>query len=263
MEQDHLWHPENTAEWWYFTGIGKLGDVERVNFHVAFFRKFSRTFKKHFWFAHFGLWDGEKFHFQRKYDIDNSGGSSDGCYVGEWELNFKNPEISAMVNNGDWLVFTPQKSPVWHADSYYSITDINVHGALLDKNFNGVGWFDHSFFDASVKELLNLKYTWIAIQLEGGIEIMVQWSSREPYFLGTIVYPKGSTRSSWKIKRNECFRFDKDFGWILDLPGHKLNLELHKRVENRVQGGPEPGYIEGILDVPDGVGYFEIAEGGT
>lgn len=264
MEQDHLWHPDNTAEWWYFTGIGKLGDVEGVNFHVAFFRKFSRSFGKHFWFAHFGVWDGEKFHFQRKYDLNSSGDLPSGCHVGEWELNLIDPGIVTKVGNGDCLLHTPLKSPVWHYDTYYSITDMDVRGQIMNLDFRGRGWFDHTYFDASVRELLDWKYTWIALQLDDGMEIMGWWSSMKPYFLGTIVYPDNSALEPCKVEKDECQLTTIENGWLLELATEGA-FELQKRVENKIQGDPEPGYIEGVLDVrnlvPIGTGYFEIAEG--
>lgn len=256
----HMAHPQYSAEWWYLTGHGILQGLGQVNFHIAFFRKFSKTLNRHFWFAHHGYDDGKNFWLHRKYNLNKSYATLGGCVIDDWRLSLYRDPICFRTKDGNLMLGTPQKNAVWHDAQCYSITDMDLRGTLMNRDFRGRGWFDHSFFDASINELLALRYTWIALQLDAGFEIMVQLSSRKPHFLGTLVYPSGKY---YRLDHDDCYLVETETGWKLILKKHDLRLMLHKRVENKVQGNPEPGYIEGILDCTGGSGYFEIAEGNT
>lgn len=264
--RDHRDHPDFSVEWWYLAGFGRDENFKPVNYHFALFRK------RNFYFAHFGLNVDGVFEFQERVfkdvHIENVNGLLQ-FYIEDWDFHIvevKGIRFVLRLGEGTSIVHIARKRPSIHDPSYYSVTSMDVQGTIGGKAFKAQGWFDHRFFNASTEELLSLKYIWLALQLDTGIEIMLEIRPNSPpESLGSINFPGDEIQ---KIRAGDyCLRHGESFqGWTLELPTYGMEFDLRKKTKQEVVGQWGPPYTEGTFEVFSrtkiGQGFFEITRGG-
>lgn len=274
--QEHYNHPDSNTEWWYFAGMGELDGVGPLSYHVSFFRKFAGVLKKQIYFVHQGLNINGEFEFQetKNEDVFNKNHHT-YCdnhrlhfYIGNWDLEAFGDRYTTTVPGIDSSYKTSfthiaRKRPAIHGPGYYSITDMDVSGAVKGDKFKGRGWFDHEFFDFSSLQLMLIKYKWFALQLDSGIEIMLYvWPKKPTKSFGTIVFPEGETQS---IKPGEYCVSPIESGWSFELPKYGMNFKLKENKMANINPELGPAYKEGTFDIVSrmkiGHGYFEMTGG--
>ena len=264
--QDHYNHPDLSTEWWYFAGIGLL-EGNPANYHVSFFRKYSSHLKREIYFGHFGLNINGAYGIEEK--VSDYAGSSKSIlqvFIDNWDLHRAEDRYIVVLDKGTSLSHIARKVPVGHRPGYYSISNMDVQGAIRGKVFKGKGWFDHEFFNARGIELLLGRYFWFALQLERNIEIMLYVNSDNPTrSTGTMIFPNGKSQTI--SPGDYCLHClsHTNSGWALELPDYGIKVIMEKSSELEINGYRGPDYTEGTIDLVTrkkiGHGFFEIGRG--
>ncbi|PYQ30420.1 MAG: carotenoid 1,2-hydratase [Acidobacteria bacterium] len=308
--RDHGSHPSYKTEWWYYTGHLRTDDGHRFGFELTFFRvgvqqgeTQSRWDLRHLMPAHFAITDvdGKAFRFYEKMNR----ASAFTANAAEGKLDVFNESWRAMTNgDGSWrlianegkdaidLTLRSSKAPAIHGENgisvkalgagyashYYSMTALEVTGAVNGKKCTGRAWMDHEFGSSALRENQQ-GWDWFSIQLDNDTEIMlyaIRTKSGAPDVTssGSLITSDGRvvhiTREQMRITPASRWKSPKSgatypMGWQIALPSFDVALTLTPLLEDQelvTHGSTRVTYWEGAVDVSGRFGGTPVRGGG-
>lgn len=184
-------HHNNLMEWWYYNGHLEGEDGKQYSFHFAVFLVDTLTTHT---VAHVSFTDhqtGRHFAEQKRATGNPSRGIQNGIdfNLGDWRMTGGGGDDRLRVLTQDFsfhLELAEGAPPVMQGgvglldfglageSYYYSRPRMPISGTLKVgervESVSGVAWFDHQWGDF---EILGLGWSWFAIQLDDGTDIML------------------------------------------------------------------------------------------
>jgi predicted secreted hydrolase len=197
-------------------------------------------------------------------------GADQGTYhvwVQDWEVRLQEKIHHLRAGKEDMgidLTLIPLKEPVIHgnngvsqkavgegyASHYYSLTRMQATGVLQwqDHSYKvrGQAWMDHEFGSNQLQDY-QVGWDWFSVQLDNQTELMLyiirhRDGQADATSSGTLVQPDGSAEhlplSTFKVETLGSWRSGKSgtvypSGWLLTLPGKRLELQLVPTVKDQ------------------------------
>lgn len=188
-------------------------------------------------------------------------------WVQDWEVRLQKNMHRLKAGNEDMgidLTLIPVKEPVIHgnngvsqkavgegyASHYYSLTRMQATGVLQwqDHSYKvtGQAWMDHEFGSNQLRDY-QVGWDWFSVQLDNQTELMLyiirhRDGQADPTSSGTWVQLDGSSEhlplSSFQVETLGSWRSRKSgtvypSGWLLTVPGKKLELKLVPTVKDQ------------------------------
>lgn len=314
--RDHGAHNEYRTEWWYYTGHLQTDRGHRYGFEVTFFRvgvvspdqaQDSAWDLRNLAPAHFAITDidrqqfrfAEKLNRQSPYtagsaigvlDVFNEGWSATTMPDGAWHI--------VAFNGGDSvdLVMRSKKPPAIHGENgvsvkaegvgyashYYSMTRLDVDGAVNQQHCRGIAWMDHEFSSSKLREYQQ-GWDWFSIQFDNESELMLYQMRRvdgnvDTTSSGSLITSDGSVihlrRDQMLIEPVGKWHSSKSgatypMGWRVAVPAFGIRVTLKPSMTNQelnARASTDVTYWEGAVDVSgtfgdvvvSGVGYVEM-----
>ncbi|PKL96605.1 MAG: carotenoid 1,2-hydratase [Gammaproteobacteria bacterium HGW-Gammaproteobacteria-8] len=314
---DHGLHPGYRNEWWYFTGNLIDEDGRRYGFQYTLFRfalpdasaQDSDFATEALWMGHLAVsdLDGRRFFNAERFGRDAlglAGADQDLWWLRDWEvrrdgdswhlqagfdpigLDLSLKPLSPIVLQGE-AGYSRKGPEPGNASRYYSITRIDVSGALIldgePRRVRGLAWLDREWGSSQLGAGI-AGWDWFALQLDDGRDLMLYRLRTEdgrasPFSAGVLVQPDGSyrvlQREDFELRPRRWWRDDEGVewpvAWSAELPLAGLALEV-EAVFDAQRWNTTVAYWEGAVQVRNaadgaalGRGYLELsgyAEGG-
>ena len=311
---DHGSHPSYRTEWWYYTGHLETSNGRRYGFELTFFRVgIARGAQQTRWDlrdvmpAHFAITDVDGRAFRAYEKMNRASAFTADAAVGKLDVfnegwrAVTNPDgsrrlIAAAGSDSIDLTLRSRKAPAiqgengvsikapvaGYATHYYSMTRLEVAGAVNGARCTGQAWMDHEFGSSALRENQQ-GWDWFSIQLDSDAELMLyvirrKDGSPDVTSSGSLVTSDGrviplrreqmrvTVLKHWKSKRSGA---TYPMGWRVELPTLNVSLVLTPLLEAQeliTNGSTHVTYWEGAVDVAgsfDGVavrgeGYVEL-----
>ena len=314
--RDHGSHDEYRTEWWYYTGHLRTDNGHRYGFEVTFFRVgvvppgqpgATRWDLRNLAMTHFAITDvdRQKFRYFEKLNRESpfTAGSAPGL------LDVFNEGWSATTqDDGSWhvvafdggeaidLMLRSRKPPAIHGENgvsvkaegigyashYYSMTRLDVRGAINGQRCSGVAWMDHEFGSSQLRENQQ-GWDWFSVQLDNDTELMLYQIRRrdgtpDTTSSGSLITSDGSVihirRDQMQITpvsqwTSPVSRATYPMGWRISLPSFRVALLLQPLMKNQelvTKSSTRVTYWEGAVDITgsfdnvavSGRGYVEM-----
>jgi predicted secreted hydrolase len=314
--RDHGSHDEYRTEWWYYTGQLRTERGKRFGFELTFFRvgvnppgnADATSWDLHnIAMAHFAITDidAQKFRYYEKLnrqspftagsaagalDVFNEGWSARTLPDGSWRLT------AAAGNDSVDFVLRSRKPPAVHGENgvsvkaegpgyashYYSMTRLEVTGAINGQKCRGTAWMDHEFGSSNLRENQQ-GWDWFSVQLDNDSELMLYQirhrdGTADVASSGSLITSDGSVihirhdqmqiapAGSWKSPASGA---TYPMGWRITLPSFRIALTVRPLMRNQelvTKGSTGITYWEGAVDVAgsfdsvsvSGAGYVEM-----
>jgi predicted secreted hydrolase len=314
--RDHGTHDEYRTEWWYYTGHLETDGGRRYGFEVTFFRvgivppsvpSGNRWELRDLSLAHFAITDvdGKDFRYYEKlnrssrftasqaaghFDVFNEGWRAMTTPDGAWRL------VASAGNDAIDLTLRTHKPPAVHgqngvsvkaegvgsASHYYSMTRLEVSGAVDGKRCHGLAWMDHEFGSSRLRESQS-GWDWFSIQLDNDTELMLYQIRRrdgapDVTSSGSLVTSDGSVihlgHDQLRVQPLGRWTSPKSgatypMGWTVAVPSLQISVTLQpllKQQELDTRASTRVTYWEGAVSVSGsfdnvavtGQGYVEM-----
>ena len=313
--RDHGTHEEYKTEWWYYTGHLVSDDGHRYGFELTFFRvgvdrsqlTVGRWALRNLSLAHFAITDvdGGAFRYyeklnrsspftanaaEGKLDVFNEGWRATTLPDGSWRI------VAASGKDALDLVLSTRKPPAIHGENgvsvkamgvgyashYYSMTRLEVRGAVNGKRCRGLAWMDHEFGSSALRENQQ-GWDWFSIQLDNDAELMLYQMRRmdgtpDLTSSGSLITSDGevihlrrddmriTTTSTWRSPHSKA---TYPMGWRVAVPKFGIDLTLQPLLRDQelvTRSSTHITYWEGAVDVSGrfgniaarGEGYVEM-----
>ena len=227
IPRDEAPHPNDSMEWWYFTGhvTGEdpSGKTHSYGFELTFIRMdaiglepWGALYNAQFAITDLtrGTFEANENVFSFQADVIPPGGGFDNT-VATWHMEGRegsdkiNAEFSDL-SYGAWLTLEQSTPPALHGDkgiipygvfgtsAYYSYTHLKASGTILDHGVpvtvTGIAWQDHQYGDFLAGPG---GWHWFSIQLDDGTQYMLYFlrdaNQNLVQKVGTQVNPDGTT----------------------------------------------------------------------
>ena len=314
--RDHGAHDEYRTEWWYYTGHLRTASGRRYGFEVTFFRvgvtppgepAATQWDLRNVAMAHFAVTDidGQKFRFYEKLnrqspytagassgalDVFNEGWSARTMPDGSWHIvaSAKGDAVDLMMHtrkpaaiHGENGVSVKAEG-VGYASHYYSMSRLEVTGAVNGQRCSGTAWMDHEFGSSNLREHQQ-GWDWFSVQLDNDAELMLYQIRRRDGTAdiassGSLIASDGSVihirRDQMKIAptgewKSAASGAKYPMGWRITLPTFRIALVVRPLMKNQelvTRGSTGITYWEGAVDVSgsfdsvavSGSGYVEM-----
>ena len=268
LPRDHVSHPDNKLEWWYYTGNLDASDGRRFGYQLTFFRvgivakpaNPSRWAVRDLHMAHFAISDIGRSEFRFTERLNRAGIGWAGALTNEYrvwnedweaELDDKGRHILKARDRDHSIELTlePLKTAVLHgeqgysqkgshqgnASHYYSLTRLETRGRLRIGSeaieVTGSSWMDHEF-GTSFLEQGQIGWNWFSIHLDDSTEIMFY----------------AFRRSDTETDPRSGGTFVEKNGQYVKLQGGDVNLHPIRTWKSKMTGAVYP--VEWKLGIP-------------
>jgi predicted secreted hydrolase len=315
--RDHGTHDEYRTEWWYYTGHLYTDSGKRYGFELTFFRVGivppsvaaggSRWDLRNISLAHFAITDGASKQFRYYEKLNRTSPFTANAASGH--LDVFNESWSATTRpDGAWqltaragddvidLTLRARKPPAIHGESgisvkaegagfashYYSMTRLDVTGAVNGSRCRGTAWMDHEFGSSALRESQQ-GWDWFSIQFDDDSELMIYIIRRrdgtpDVTSSGSFISPDGSiirlTRDQLRIEalgkwKSPKTRATYPMGWRISVAALGISATLTPLLRDQelvTHSSTGVTYWEGVVDVSGtfrntaiaGDGYVEM-----
>lgn len=307
--RDHGAHDAYRTEWWYYTGHLRTAKGRRYGFEVTFFRVGVAppgTPQENAWdlrnlaLAHFAITDvdAKSFRYYEKLNrasrftaearqgylaVFNEGWRVATQPDGSWRL------VAASGNDRVELTLRTHKPPAIHGENgisvkapvegfashYYSMTRLEVTGAVNGQACRGTAWMDHEFGSSSL--LGNQQgWDWYSVQLDNETELMLYIirrsdGSADLTSSGSVITQDGTVihlrrdqlvvtgLRQWRSPRTGAVY---PIGWTVKVPSLNLSLRLEPLLDDQelvTRSSTQLTYWEGAVDVTGSFGAVAVS----
>ncbi len=310
--RDHGAHDEYRTEWWYYTGHLTTDSGRRYGFEVTFFRVAVTPPPaatggpwdlRNLALAHFAITDvdGKAFRYYEKLnrasqftaqaksgslDLFNEGWRVTTASDGSWrliaagngdriDLNLRTRKPPAIHGENGVSVKAPVEG---YASHYYSMTRLEVRGAVNGQRCRGEAWMDHEFGSSALRANQQ-GWDWFSVQLDNETELMlyvIRRSDGTPDLTsaGSLVTADNrvisirrddmrvTARGRWKSIRSGAVY---PMGWKVDLPRLGITLDLEPRLQEQelvTRGSTQVTYWEGAVAITGSFGGVPVRGNG-
>ncbi|MCU1230723.1 MAG: uncharacterized protein JWO97_3607 [Acidobacteria bacterium] len=311
--RDHGTHDDYRTEWWYYTGHLYTESGKRYGFELTFFRVGivppgapageSRWQLRNISLAHFAITDvaAKRFRYYEKLnrtspftasaaaghlDVFNESWSATTRPDGAWQLT---------ARSGDDVIdltLRTRKPPVIHgangisvkaegsgfASHYYSMTRLEVTGAVNGSRCRGAAWMDHEFGSSALRESQQ-GWDWFSIQFDDDSELMIYLIRRrdgtpDVTSSGSFINPDGSiihlTREQLKVEALDKWTSPKTratypMGWRISVAQLGISATLTPLLRDQelvTKSSTNVTYWEGAVDVSGTFGNTAVGGDG-